>query len=112
MCGVSLHLNDGTLDLISTLLRPPGTISYLLIGLRNKTGNAAVSVQEVLKLLLTDDEPLRLSQGFLSRILTIDQQTLEHLNTGSTGEHRDGRVHKHAVAPSLPSPSNELGRAR
>lgn len=58
--------------------------SHLLIRLGNKTGDAAVSLQKLLKLLVTDDEPLGLSQGFLSCILPINQQTLEHLNTGST----------------------------
>lgn len=37
-------------------------------------------VQEVLKLQVADDEPLRLSQGFLSRVLAVNQQTLENLD--------------------------------
>lgn len=53
--------------------------AYLLIGLWNKAGDAAVSVQKLLELLLTDDEPLRLSQSLLSCILPVNQQTLEHL---------------------------------
>ncbi|TNN80210.1 hypothetical protein EYF80_009535 [Liparis tanakae] len=48
-----------------------------------KAGNAAVSFQEVLKHLLADDEPLRLSQGFLSCIFPVNQQALEYLSTGS-----------------------------
>ena len=64
-------------------------ISYLLIGLRNQAGDAAVSIQKLLKLLLTDDEPLCLSQGALSCIFPINQQTLKHLNTGSTDRESD-----------------------
>lgn len=59
------------------------TLSYLLIGLRNEAGDAAVSIQKLLKLLVADDEPLGLSQGFLSCILAVNQQALEHLNTST-----------------------------
>lgn len=62
----------------------PLFITYLLIGFRNKTGDAAVSIQKLLKLLVTDDKPLSLSQGLLSCIFAINQQTLEYLNKGST----------------------------
>lgn len=55
--------------------------SYLLIRLWYQAGDAAVFVQEVLKLQIADDEPLRLSQGFLPRILAINQETLEDLDT-------------------------------
>lgn len=55
--------------------------AHLLIGLGNQTGDAAVSLQEVLELQVADDEPLRLSQGFLSRVLAVNQQTLEDLAT-------------------------------
>lgn len=57
------------------------THAHLLIGLRNQAGDAAVSLQEVLELQVADDEPLRLSQGFLSCVLAVNQQTLEHLET-------------------------------
>ncbi|PWA22573.1 hypothetical protein CCH79_00015152 [Gambusia affinis] len=44
------------------------------------SGNGAVAVQVVLELLVSDDEPLRLPQRRLSSVLSIDQQTLEHLS--------------------------------
>lgn len=78
--GVSWTVN--VFFFISTVLFVAA--SHLLIRLGNKTGDAAVSLQKLLKLLVTDDEPLGLSQGFLSCVLPINQQTLEHLNTGST----------------------------
>lgn len=40
-----------------------------------------MSVQKLLKLLVTDDEPLCLPQGFLPCVLSINQQTLENLHT-------------------------------
>ena len=71
-----------------------------------------MSIQKLLKLLVTDDEPLGLSQGILSCILAVNQQTLEYLNTGSTDEEDeyiccDKDTHKtytHTLLfPSLPS---------
>lgn len=90
--------------------------SYLLIGLRNQAGDAAVSIQEVLKLLVTDDEPLCLSQGCLSCVLPINQQALEHLNTGSAdGKDEDEDMHTAdtdvTFSPCLCSPSSGRGSA-
>lgn len=82
------------------------TIVYLLVRLRNKAGDAAVSIQKLLKLLLTDDKLLRLSQGFLTCILPIDQQTLEYLSAGGThreSEHQDIGAHTHTSARSSSS---------
>lgn len=59
-------------------------ISYLFIGFRNKAGDTAVSIQKLLKLCVADDKPLSLSQGFLSCIFAINQQTLEYLTTRRT----------------------------
>lgn len=73
---------------------------HLLVGLRNEAGDAAVSVQKLLKQLVTDDELLGLSQGVLSRVFPVDQQTLEHLSTGSTGregEHACQGTHTHQL---------------
>lgn len=108
------HKLDSQCFFISTVLFVAA--SHLLIRLRNKTGDAAVSFQKLLKLLVTDDEPLRLSEGFLSCILPINQQTLEHLNTGSTDGIRWAsgyrRTGKRTHSPSLPLPSSGLGQAR
>lgn len=107
-----LNLNISTVIFVSLL-----TLSYLLIGLWNEAGDAAVSIQKLLKLLVTDDEPLRLPQGFFSCIFTIDQQTLEDLNTGSAdGERVSKRVKilmykKHTHSASLLLPSSGRGQA-
>lgn len=54
---------------------------YLLIRLRNKARDAAVSVQKLLKLLITDDKPLCLSQGCLACVFPVNQQALKDLKT-------------------------------
>lgn len=46
--------------------------AYLLIRLWYQAGDAAVFVQEVLKLQVADNEPLRLSQGLLSCVLAVN----------------------------------------
>lgn len=71
-----------------------------------------MSIQELLKLLVTDDEPLRLPQGFLSRVLPIDQQALEHLNTAG-GRSASGYEHipKQTLSHPHPLPSSGPGRA-
>lgn len=63
-------------------------MSYLVIGLGNKAGDTAVSIQELLKLLVADDKPLSLSQGCLSCILPINQQALEYLNADGADRNR------------------------
>lgn len=81
-------------------------ISHLLIGLRNKAGDAAVSLQELLEQLVVDDEPLCLSQGRLACVLPVNQQALEHL-TRRKRERKDEDVDTHTQGntdvPLLPS---------
>lgn len=86
--------------------------AYLLIRLWYQAGDAAVFVQEVLKLQVADDEPLRLSQGFLSRILAVNDQTLENLDTHT--HTLSVNAGGHAWTSTLPvhaSPSSGLGPA-
>lgn len=89
---------------LQSYLLPLVTIAYLLVRLGNETGDAAVSLQKLLKLLFTDDEPLRLPQGFLTCILPIDQQTLEYLNTGSRhrGRWASGQAHTRTYTHAPP----------
>ena len=62
----------------------PRDVSYLLIGLWNQTGNAAVSVQKVLEVLVADDKPLGLPQTVLPCVLAVNQQALKHLEEQHT----------------------------
>lgn len=74
--------------------------AYLLVGLWNQAGKASVSLQEVLEPQFADNEPLRLSQGFFSRVLAVDQQTLEHLQTQPE---RHARNHARTFVPPVPA---------
>lgn len=60
-----------------------------------------MSIQELLKLLVADDKPLCLSQGCLSRILPINQQALEYLNSESA-ERKDEDEDAHTVYTIVP----------
>lgn len=72
-------------------------------------------IQKLLKLQVTDDEPLRLSQRLLACILPINQQTLEHLNTGGYRWLRWASgcpwVQQHKHHPALHIPSSGLDQA-
>lgn len=72
-----------------------------------------MSVQELLKLLFTYDEPLSLPQSLFPCILAINQQTLEHLNTQihtvSVVRMRAQKPDKHFLAlPYLPADRVQL----
>lgn len=62
-----------------------------------------MSLQELLKLLVADDKPLRLSQGCLSCILPINQQALKYLNKeGAERQDEDDDTHTvHTKVPFL-----------
>lgn len=49
-----------------------------------------MSVQEVLKLLLTDDEPLGLPQSLFPGVLAIDEEALKHLIHADTHSDHSG----------------------
>lgn len=66
-------------------------------------------VQEVLKLQVADDEPLRLFQGVLSCILAINQQTLEDLGVTHTLNIDAGGYAWTSMLSVPASPSSGLG---
>lgn len=93
---------------------------YLLIGLWHQAVHAAVSIQKLLELLVTDDKPLCIPQCALPCILPVDQQALEHLNTQRERERISVHTHAHTYIhtqtrthtlfyPYLPSDRVELG---
>lgn len=82
--------------------------AYLLVGLRNQAREASVSVQEVLELQVADKEPLRLSQGFFSRVLAVNQQTLEHLQTQPERHAKEPRTDIRATHPCVHLPADRV----
>lgn len=105
---VCAQQSSTTVIVTAVLVFPLQMNTYLLIGLWDETGHVAVPVQKILKLLLSNDELLCLSQGFLPSVLAVDQEALEHLDTGSVSTKMGSWTHR----PYLllhPSPSSGQG---